>query len=112
MDLAERPIADAPAPSLVAWRSPLSLLLRVYPALRNPHFRLLWLGMLPSTICWQLSVIAAPYAAFQLVGSATILGVVSLATGLPLALLSLVGGVAADRFPRRRVLITTQSTLS
>ena len=90
---------------------PPSRLLRLYPALGNPDFRLFWLGMLPATLAWQMSVVAAPYAAFTLADSATVLGLVSLATGLPLLGLSLVGGVVADRLPRRRILIATQGTL-
>ena len=58
-----------------------------------------------------MSVVAAPYAAFTLSDSATVLGLVSLATGLPLLGLSLVGGVVADRLPRRRILVATQATL-
>ena len=62
-------------------------------------------------MAWQMSVVAAPYAAFTLADSATVLGFVSLATGLPLLGLSLVGGVMADRLPRRRILMATQGTL-
>lgn len=88
-----------------------SALMRLYPALRNREFRLLWLGMLPATIAWQMSTVAAPYAAFTMSGAAAVLGLVSLSTGLPMLLLSLVGGVVADRLPRRMVLVFTQSVL-
>ncbi len=89
---------------------PLAPLARVYPALGHPEFRLLWLGMLPATLAWQMSVVSAGYAAFVLSGTATALGLVSLAQGLPMLVFSLVGGVVADRFPRRTVLILTQAT--
>ncbi len=85
-------------------------LLRVYPALGLPMFRLLWLGMLPSNIAWTMSTVATGYAAFILTGSATVLGLVSVGMGVPMLLFSLVGGVVADRLPRRTVLIATQST--
>jgi MFS family permease len=84
-------------------------LLRVYPALGLPTFRLLWIGMLPSNIAWTMSTVATGYAAFILTGSATVLGLVSVAMGVPMLLFSLVGGVVADRLPRRTVLIATQS---
>src|ERR1700674_2506692 len=93
--------AAAPAPALV----------RLYPALASPNFRLLWLGMMPSTLAVMMNQVASPYAAFTLSNSAAILGIVSLAQGLPMLLLSLVGGVAADRLPRRLVLICSQATL-
>jgi MFS family permease len=81
---------------------------RLYPALENASFRLLWLSMLPATLAVMMNQVASPYAAFVLSGSAAVLGVVSLAQGLPMLGLSLVGGVAADRLPRRQLLIGTQ----
>jgi MFS family permease len=88
-----------------------SALLRLYPALGHPAYRLLWLGMLPATLAVMMNQVAGPYAAFTLSDSAAVLGVVSLAQGLPMLLLGLVGGVAADRLPRRWVLIASQTTL-
>ncbi|MFN0074623.1 MAG: MFS transporter, partial [Chloroflexota bacterium] len=76
-----------------------------------PAFRLLWLGMLPATFAFQMSQVAVGYATFTLTGSATALGIVSLAGGLPMLVLGLFGGVAADRFPRRAVLLGTQGAL-
>src|SRR5438270_13254469 len=93
--------ADANAPAL----------LRLYPALGSANFRLLWLGMMPATLAVMMNQVASPFAAFTLSNSAAILGIVSLAQGLPMLLLSLVGGVAADRLPRRLVLIGSQLTL-
>jgi len=90
----------------------LSRLVDLYPSLRVPSFRLLWLGMLPANIAFQMSQVAVGYAAFGLTGSAAALGIVSLASGVPQLLLGLVGGVAADRMPRRTVLLGTQSTLA
>src|SRR4030088_3651783 len=71
--------------------------LRLYPALGSPNFRLLWLGMMPATLAVMMNQVASPYAAFTLSDSAAILGIVSLAQGLPMLLLGLVGGVAAGR---------------
>lgn len=88
-----------------------SPILRLYPALGNGHYRLFWLGMLPATLAWQMNVVAAPYAAFSLSGSATVLGLVGLASGLPMLVLALAGGVVADRFPRRAVIMASQATL-
>jgi MFS family permease len=87
------------------WLAPVE---RLYPALAVSNYRLLWFGMLPSTLAWQMSVVASGYAAFVISGSATVLGIVSLAVGLPMLLFSLVGGVVADRFPRRTILLLTQ----
>jgi len=109
----DEPIAEEDTP-VVAPRSgddPVPVVLRLYPALGSPSFRLLWFGMLPATFAVMMNQVASPYTAFTLSGSAAILGVVSLAQGLPMAALGLVGGVTADRFPRRSVLIGSQTAL-
>jgi MFS family permease len=67
--------------------------------------------MLPASLAIQMNQVASPYTAFTLSNSAAVLGVVSLAQGLPMLLLGLVGGVVADRLPRRTVLIASQSAL-
>jgi MFS family permease len=84
---------------------------RLFPVLGEPQFRVIWLGMAPSMLAIQMGTVATGFAAFTLSGSATVLGGVSLATGLPMLLLSLVGGVVADRASRRNILLGTQSTL-
>jgi MFS family permease len=67
--------------------------------------------MMPATLAVMMNQVASPYAAFALSGSAAVLGVVNLAQGVPMLLLSLVGGVVADRLPRRLVLAGSQLTL-
>jgi MFS family permease len=89
---------------------PRNPLLRIYPALSVPAFRMTWAGMLPAQIAITAGEIATPYAAFALTGSATAIGLVSLVAGLPMMLFTLVGGVVADRLPRRIVLISAQLT--
>jgi MFS family permease len=98
-------------PATVAVEPAPGRLLRLFPSLAVPSFRLLWLGMLPGTLAWQMSVVASGYAAFVLSDSATVLGLISSSIGLPMLLFSLVGGVVADRLPRRRVLLITQGML-
>src|SRR5437764_13557267 len=110
----ERVSVVAPARSPEAVRSTearASGVQRLYPALANSNFRLLWLGGMPATLAVMMNQVASPYAAFTLSDSAAILGIVSLAQRLPMLALSLVGGVAADRLPRRFVLIGSQTTL-
>jgi len=72
---------------------------------------LLWQGMMPATLAVMMNQVVSPYAAFTLSQTAAVLGVVSLAQSLPMSLLALVGGVAADRFPRRLVLMASQVAL-
>src|SRR5438094_7504231 len=108
-------LAVAPPPRITESPAPLSptssRLLQLFPALARARFRVFWLGMAPSMFAIQMGTVAIGFAAFDLTGSATVLGDVSLAQGVPMLLLSLVGGVVADRTSRRLVLIGTQTML-
>lgn len=81
------------------------------PALAIRGFQLLLSGSIATLAAYFASTVAAGYAAFQLTGAATMLGLMSLALGAPLLLFALVGGVVADRLPRRRVLLASQVVL-
>lgn len=82
---------------------------RPFLVLGQRDFRRLWLGMLPGTLAMTMGQVTNGYLAFDITGSATAVGFVTLGFGLPMLLLSLIGGVAADRFPKRQILISTQS---
>lgn len=56
--------------------------------------------------------VAQAWLVLQLTDSPFALGLVSTLQFLPLLALSLVGGVLADRFPKRRVLIVTQTAMA
>ena len=84
-------------------------LLRTFIALRHRNFRLFWFGQLISLIGTWMQSIGQAWLVLQLTHSAWLLGVVGALQFLPVMLLSLFGGVLADRFPKRRVLVFTQS---
>lgn len=86
--------------------------IRTFQALENRDFRTLWYGMIASYMAMQMSMIARGYLAFHISGSATALGLVTMARGLPQLFLSPLGGVAADRVDKRRLLIMTQVAMS
>ncbi len=67
--------------------------------------------MLFSFTAIQMSFIAQGFLTFQLTGTATSLGVVSLGWGLSQLPLTLVGGVAADRLHKRWLIIVSQATM-
>lgn len=74
-------------------------------ALAYPAFRRVYFGSLASSIgSWMQNVILGAYV-YQQTHSSTWVGLVALAQLGPLLLLSLVGGMIADRFDRRWVLI-------
>ncbi len=81
------------------------------PALRVRTFRWYWLAQWPTLLGTWMQVVALGYLVFQLTHSSTAVAAVAAADGLPAVLLSLVGGLLADRLPRRRILLATQSVL-
>jgi len=85
---------------------------RTFQSLEIRDFRILWLGFMGSWVAMQMQQVARGYLAYQLSGNALGLGVVTLAMGLPRIVLSPYGGVLADRFPKRSVLLWTQAALS
>jgi MFS family permease len=75
--------------------------------LREREFRLLFAGRLTSQAGSAIAPIALAFAVLDITGSATDLGIVIAAGFVPQILLFLFGGVIADRFPRHRVMVTT-----
>jgi hypothetical protein len=75
--------------------------------LRHRDFRLLWLANSASVVGDRIVTVALALFVIRLTGSATDLGLVLAAYGLPLIVFLLVGGVVADRLPRHRVAVAT-----
>ena len=78
-------------------------------ALRERNFRLYWLGQAISNIGNWMQVVALGWFVLQIAGSPIALGLLGLAQFLPILVLSLAGGVLADRFTRLHLLLVTQS---
>jgi MFS family permease len=73
--------------------------------LRERNFRFLWIGRSTSQLGDSLSFVALTFAVLGLNGSGTDLGLVLASYSLPSMVFLLVGGVWADRLPRRAVMI-------
>ncbi len=73
-----------------------------------PAYRDMWLGMIISFGGLQIAMISRGYLAYDLSGSAGILGLVGFAMGLPMLFFSPIAGVLADRVDKRRLLIGSQ----
>jgi len=73
--------------------------------LRERAFALLFSAQLISTIGDVMASVAVPFAIIELGGGAADIGLVLAARAVPLVLFLLVGGVWADRVPRRLVMI-------
>jgi predicted MFS family arabinose efflux permease len=75
-------------------------------ALAERNFRLLFLARAVSSLGDRITLVALAFAVLEF-GDATDLGLVIAAREVPTVLLLLVGGVWADRLPRRRLLIAS-----
>ncbi|MBU1090882.1 MAG: MFS transporter [Candidatus Omnitrophica bacterium] len=82
----------------------------MFSSLRVKNFRIYWFGMFASLVGTWIQAVALSWLVFELTHSAFLLGVVGFLTYIPIFLLSLFGGVLADRMNKRDILICTQVT--
>ncbi len=75
-------------------------------SLAGRDFRLYFGGQFISFIGTWIQQVALAWIAYRISGSAVLLGVVAFALQAPSLLLGPLGGVVADRFDRRRILLT------
>ncbi len=84
-------------------------------ALASKAFRWVFLGTFASNIGTWMQNVALLSFADQLTGDATFVGIVTMAQLGPMLIISPIGGVLADRFDRKRIMITAatvQATMS
>jgi len=81
----------------------------MFSSLKVKYFRIYWLGMFVSLIGTWIQTVAQSWLVFQLTNSAFLLGVVGFLGSIPMFVLSLFGGVLADRVNKRNILIFTQA---
>jgi MFS family permease len=77
------------------------------PLRKNRDFNLLWTGQALSDLGTQMSTIAYPLLILAATGSAAKAGIVGSATIAGTLLLLLPAGVAADKWPRKKILVIT-----
>ncbi|MDD5409048.1 MAG: MFS transporter [Candidatus Omnitrophica bacterium] len=80
----------------------------MFSSLKVKYFRIYWLGMFISLIGTNMQFVAQGWLVFQLTNSAFLLGVVGFLGAIPVFVLSLFGGVLADRVNKRSILFFTQ----
>jgi MFS family permease len=83
--------------------------LRAFSALHHRNYRLYWSGQLISLIGTWMQTTGVAWLVLQMTQSAWQLGIVSALQYVPVLLFALIGGVFADRWPKRELLLVTQS---
>ncbi len=80
--------------------------------LRNRDYSLLFWGQLISAAGTQIQVVAVAWQVYEITKSPIALGVIGLVQAIPRLIFSLVGGVVADAYDRRRLLLIVNTILA
>lgn len=79
---------------------------------RNRAFSLIYFGQFISFIGTMITMVVLPYQVYQSTHSTMMVGMLSFVQLLPLLFTALLGGVLADRYPRRRLLLVSEGLLA
>lgn len=82
-----------------------------FRALKHRNYRLWFFGQGLSLIGTWMQTVAQQVLVYRLTGSASALGIVNFMAIIPLVPLALWGGSISDRFPKRLVILCTQSLM-
>jgi MFS family permease len=103
--LSEQTIIATPGSAVLRRQHPWSVL-------RHRNFALLFWGQLISSTGTQMQIVAVAWQVFLLTHSAIALGLIGLFQAIPRIIFSLVGGMFADVFDRRKLLLVIQIVLA
>ncbi len=82
-----------------------------FPALKHRNFRLFWIGQCFSLIGTWMQNIGQSWLVWELTHSAMKLSIITMVQFLPMMLLSIPFGTLIDKFPKKKMLIFTQSAM-
>ncbi len=109
-------ITDQPTQTILPTSSkvtiPAKRSLGPWRVLRNRNYALLFWGQLISSAGTQMQVVAVAWQVYLLTHSAIALGLIGLVQAIPRLIFSLVGGVFADMFDRRKMLLVIEAVLA
>jgi MFS family permease len=88
---------------------PGGLLARIFPSLEHRDFRLLWLAQTSQASAMWMELITRNWLTLEMTGSALQLGAVNFVRAIPAIIVGMWGGVLADRFPKKQVLLLGQT---
>jgi MFS family permease len=83
--------------------------LKFFSALSYRNYRLFWSGQFGSVLAQYMEIVAQGWLVLQLTNSPLMLGLTGLAHAIPTIVLTLLGGVIADRTDRRRIMLVAQA---
>jgi MFS family permease len=86
--------------------------IRTFTSFRNRNYRFYYGGMLGQMACMNMQQIPNGLLLERLTGSPVIVGAMSLANAIPMLVLSLFGGVIADRVEKKYVLLLGQASFA
>ena len=82
-----------------------------FSALQHRNYRIWFIGQLISLIGTWMQATAQQYLIYDITNSTILLGFVTFMAGVPTLVLTLLGGVIADRFSRRNLMVITQACM-
>ncbi len=94
-------VSATPLPGPTGWR-------KTFRAFSYRDYRMLWSGSFTSSCGTWMQEVAQNWLIFDMTGSAFWLGLDAFLGDAPFILFSLLGGVVADRYDRRRILLGSQ----
>ena len=101
-----------PTPTTPSARPRYAALRKGFIAFTYRNYRLFWFGQLVSVTGTWMQNLALSWLVYETLGVSPFqLGLVHVLQFLPVLLLGIPAGVIADRFPKRRVLMVTQSVM-
>lgn len=80
-----------------------------FPALQNKNYKAYFSGQMVSLIGTWLQIVSQGWLVLQLTNSALQIGIIAALSTLPSLFLTLFGGVIVDQFPKRKILLATQT---
>ena len=102
------PAPDPPDPDSVDGKPGLFFTSGMFTSLSNRDFRFLWMGNLGAQFAMQMQGVARGWLIYAMTGSPMMLSWVLLSFAIPSFIFSLFGGVIADRFQKKRVMMIAQ----
>jgi MFS family permease len=83
--------------------------IKTFRSLRNPVFRLYFIGMVGQWVSMNMQMVARSLLIYRISDSGTILGLASLANAIPMIMVSLWGGAIADRLQKKSILFVSMA---